>query len=65
MKEKGELGELMGTEDWALIFGPDGKIKGIFIPEGREEEDVPDGVLHMLQSAGIDLFEPEEEIVYH
>tara|TARA_Y200000002_G_scaffold367344_1_gene359288 strand:- start:1387 stop:1587 length:201 start_codon:yes stop_codon:yes gene_type:complete len=63
MKEKGELSELMEHDDWALIFGPDGKIKGIFIPDGRKEEDVPDQVLYMLEAAGINLFEPEEEIV--
>ena len=65
MKEEGELSELMSDDDWALIFGPDGKIKGIFIPQGKEEDDVPREVLVMLESAGINLYEPEEEIVYH
>ena len=65
MKEEGELSELMGEDDWALIFGSNGKIKGIFIPEGKEEDDVPSEVLVMLESAGINLYEPDEEIVYH
>ena len=55
MKVKGELDELMEENDWALIFGDDGRLKGIFIPEGSEEADCPTSLLIMLQAAGIDL----------
>lgn len=56
MKVKGELDELMEENDWALIFGDDGRLKGIFIPEGSEETDCPTPLLVMLQAAGIDLY---------
>ena len=46
---------LMEEEDWALIFGADGQLKGIFIPPGKEEENVPASLLGVLRSAGIDI----------
>jgi hypothetical protein len=45
----------MEKDDWALIFGDDGRIKGIFIPQGSKELDVPPSMLAMLQAAGIDM----------
>jgi hypothetical protein len=56
MEVKGELDELMEDNDWALIFGDDGRIKGIFIPDGSKETDCPTPLLVMLQAVGIDLY---------
>jgi len=55
MQVTGNLDALMEKDDWALIFGADGRIKGIFIPQGSEEYDVPATMLAMLQAAGIDM----------
>jgi hypothetical protein len=57
MQVTGKLDEIMEKDDWALIFGDDGRIKGIFIPQGSQEIDVPTEMLMMLQSAGINMFE--------
>ena len=57
MQVTGKLDKIMGNSDWALIFGADGKIKGIFIPEGYQEVEVPNEMLVMLEAAGIDMFE--------
>ena len=35
MQVTGKLDELMEDDDWALIFGADGRLKGIFIPPGK------------------------------
>ena len=56
MQVTGNLDALMEKDDWALIFGADGRIKGIFIPQGSEEYDVPATMLAMLQAVGIDMF---------
>jgi hypothetical protein len=56
MEVKGELNELMEENDWALIFGDDGRVKGIFIPDGSKETDCPMSLLMMLQAAGINLY---------
>ena len=55
MQVTGTLDKIMGSRDWALIFGADGRIKGIFIPQGSKELDVPPSMLAMLQAAGIDM----------
>ena len=60
----GELVDLMENDDWALIFGSDGKIKGIFIPQGSEDDEVPITISNLLEAAGIDLYD-EEKPVYH
>lgn len=60
----GELDELMENDDWALIFGSDGRIKGIFIPQGSEDDEVPTTISNLLEAAGIDLYD-EEKPVYH
>ena len=60
----GELDELMEYDDWALIFGSDGKIKGIFIPQGSDDAEVPIAISNLLEAAGIDLLD-EEQPVYH
>ena len=55
MKVKGELDELMEENDWALIFDEDGRVKGVFIPAGSQEEDCPKPIITLLEWAGLDL----------
>ena len=45
----------MHADDWALIFDGRGRIKGIFVPDGKEEEDAPEDLLNLLRIAGINL----------
>lgn len=55
MEVNGELGDIMDDHDWALIFDNAGHIKGVFIPQGSAEEDVPENLLRILKAAGIDI----------
>ena len=62
------LEEQMDDEDWALIIGPGGELKGLFIPEGKDEDFVPDSIMHICAKYfGIDLTDDEEEtkVTYH
>tara|TARA_B100000780_G_scaffold83262_1_gene56919 strand:+ start:1062 stop:1253 length:192 start_codon:yes stop_codon:yes gene_type:complete len=56
MQVTGKIDDLMENNDWALIFDGNGRIKGIFIPDGSEESDAPPSMLAMLQAVGIDMF---------
>lgn len=47
----------MHADDWALIFDGRGRIKGIFVPDGKDEEDAPEDLLNLLKTAGISLNE--------
>jgi hypothetical protein len=65
MQVTGKLDDLMEEQDWALIFGADGQLKGIFIPPGKDDENVPDSLLGVLQSAGIDIHADAADTVLH
>jgi len=39
----------LGENDWAIIIGDDGNLKGLFIPEGKDEELVPKVLLLLWQ----------------
>ena len=57
-KELKTLEEQLGEDDWALIFGSDGNLKGIFIPEGLDEDVVPESIVHIMEHYfGIDFDE--------
>lgn len=54
------LDEQMGEDDWALIIGKDGELKGLFIPEGLEEELVPESIVVICEKYfGVDLTEDD------
>jgi hypothetical protein len=57
MQVKGRLDDIMEDNDWALIFGDDGHVKGIFIPQGKQESDVPIEMENLLRVMGINLYE--------
>ena len=63
------LEEQMDDEDWALIISPSGELKGLFIPEGKDEDLVPDSIVHICAKYfGIDLTDDDEEerkVTYH
>ena len=54
------LEEQLGEDDWALVIGKDGNLKGVFIPAGANEELVPYSIIHIMSKYfGVDF---EEEI---
>jgi hypothetical protein len=56
------LYDQMDDEDWALIIGSDGNLKGMFIPEGKDEDEVPYSIVHIMEKYfGIDFSEDSEE----
>jgi hypothetical protein len=60
--EKESLYDQMDNDDWALIIGSDGNLKGMFIPEGKDEEEVPYSIVHIMENYfGIDFSDNEDE----
>ena len=50
--------ESLDNDDWGLIIDKDGQLKGLFIPDGSTEDDVPESIIQLCCSQfGID---PEE-----
>tara|TARA_B100001057_G_scaffold271052_2_gene271258 strand:- start:3938 stop:4219 length:282 start_codon:yes stop_codon:yes gene_type:complete len=48
--------ESLEDGDWGLIFGPNGELKGLFIPQGKEEHMVPESIIKICQTFyGVDL----------
>jgi len=56
MKERNvDLEEALDSTDWALIIGKDGDLKGLFIPEGEEDDEVPAVIIDICKNHfGID-----------
>jgi hypothetical protein len=60
--EQLSLYDQMDDDDWALIIGSDGNLKGMFIPEGKDEDEVPYSIVHIMEKYyGIDFSENDEE----
>ena len=60
--ERESLYDQMNEDDWALIIGSDGNLKGMFIPEGKDEDEVPYSIVHIMEKFfGIDFSEDDEE----
>lgn len=55
MKEKIEFEDALTDGDWGLIISKDGELKGLFIPDGEDEDNVPEVILNIcLKYWGID-----------
>jgi hypothetical protein len=55
--------ETLDSDDWGLIIGKDGSLKGMFIPEGEDEEEVPQTIIDIcIKYFGVD---PTEEHTIH
>ena len=60
--ERESLYDQMNEDDWALIIGSDGNLKGMFIPEGKDEDEVPYSIVHIMEKYfGIDFSEDDED----
>ena len=56
------LYDQMNEDDWALIIGNDGNLKGMFIPDGKDEDEVPESIVYIMENYyGIDFSEDGEE----
>jgi len=50
--------DALSDDDWGLIISKEGILKGLFIPDGKDEDDVPDEIIQLcVRYFGID---PEE-----
>lgn len=49
-----KLEDSLEHDDWALIISKDGELKGLFIPEGKEDEEVPGCIIKICKLFGID-----------
>jgi hypothetical protein len=55
--------DTLEEDDWGLIIGKDGTLKGMFIPEGSDDAEVPEAIIEICkQFFGID---PTEEVTLH
>lgn len=65
VRKESTLDSFMGENDWALIFDDLGQVKGLFIPQGSDEAEVPKRIINILKAAGIDLEDPDVFETYH
>ena len=47
MSKKITFEESLGDSDWGLIIDSKGQLKGLFIPDGKDDDDVPDAIIQM------------------
>jgi hypothetical protein len=61
-----EFEEALNDDDWGLIISNDGKLKGLFIPDGKDEEEVPLEILMLCKKHfGIDVRRDEYAETLH
>jgi hypothetical protein len=49
--------------DWAIIIGDDGNLKGLFIPDGKDEALVPESIIVIMEKYfGLDLNEEDDDL---
>jgi len=52
--------ESLDEDDWGLIISAKGELKGLFIPDGKDEDEVPNKIVELcIQYFGIDVTEEE------
>jgi len=60
MSEKIAFEDALEDDDWGIIISKKGKLKGMFIPEGDEETDVPEVIVKMCKEYfDVDVLEQE------
>ena len=58
--------DALEDDDWGLIISSTGELKGLFIPEGKEEEDVPQTIVEMCTKIfSIDVTQDYQENTIH
>lgn len=60
--ESKTLDEHLGEDDWAIIIGPDGNLKGMYIPDGHDDEEVPESIVYIMENYfGVNFDDEDEE----
>lgn len=60
-----EFEQALEDDDWGLIISSEGKLKGLFIPDGKEEDQVPTEIVAMCKNYfGIDVKEEPAETIH-
>lgn len=55
MSELVSFEESLEDDDWGIIIGKGGELKGMFIPEGDDEAEVPEVIIKLCKEYwGID-----------
>lgn len=63
MSEYVEFEDALDSNDWGLIIGDDGSLKGLFIPEGKEDEEIPDVIVELcIRFFGVDPTTEEKTV---
>jgi len=63
MNESVTFEDALEDDDWGLIIGKNGELKGMFIPEGQDEELVPEIIIKIcMDYFGVD---PTKEVTLH
>ena len=58
--------DALEDDDWGLIISSSGELKGLFIPDGKEEEDVPESIVNMcVRVFGIDVTQDYQQSTLH
>ena len=66
MTKQMEFEDALEDDDWGLIISSTGELKGLFIPDGKEEEDVPQTIVEMCTRIfGIDVTQNYQENKIH
>lgn len=48
--------DTLDKDDYGFILDKEGKLKGIWVPQGHEDEDVPEPIVELLKEKwGIDV----------
>ena len=47
MSKKITFEESLDDNDWGLIIDSDGQLKGLFVPDGSNEDDVPESIIRV------------------
>ena len=59
-----EFSESLSEEDYGLIIGTDGTLKGIWIPKDKEDEQIPDAIASIcISKFGIDPNDGSEVVI--
>ncbi len=52
--------EVLDTDDWGLIINKNGDLKGLYVPKGQEDDEVPEAIASLCETYfGVDWTEED------
>lgn len=52
--------DVLDTDDWGLIINKNGDLKGLYVPKGQEDDEVPEAIMTLCeQYFGVDWKEED------